>query len=89
MQFTWSERKSALATKDHGLDFVDVPLGFGGATYTFEDARLDDGAQRFETPGLLARVSVSIVHTETEGEIRVISFREATKSEASLCFSQI
>ena len=89
MQFTWSERKRALNIRDHGLDFIDVPRVFEGATYTFEDSRFDYGEQRFETLGLLAGVPVSIVHTETEDEIRVISFRKATKSEASLYFSQI
>ena len=89
MQFTWSERKCALNIKDDGLDFVDAPHVFEGATYTFEDSRFDYGEQRFETLGLLAGVPVSMVHTETEDEIRVISFRKATKNEATLYFSQI
>ena len=89
MQFTWSERKRTLNIKGHGLDFVDAPRVFEGATYTFEDSRFDYGEQRFETLGLMAGVPVSIVHTETEDEIRVISFRKATKNEASLYFHQI
>ena len=89
MQFTWSERKRTLNIKDHGLDFVDAPRVFEGATYTFEDSRFDYAEQRFETLGLLAGVPVSMVHTETEDEIRVISFRKATKNEATLYFSQI
>jgi hypothetical protein len=89
MRFTWSERKRTLNIKDHGLDFVDAPRVFEGVTFTFEDSRFDYGEQRFETLGLLAGVPASIVHTETEDEIRVISFRKATKSEASLYFSQI
>ena len=89
MQFTWSERKRTLNIKGHGLDFVDAPRVFEGATYTFEDSRFDYGEQRFETLGLMAGVPVSIVHTETEDEIRVISFRKATKNEASLYFRQI
>jgi hypothetical protein len=89
MQFSWSKRKRALNLKDHGLDFVDAPRVFEGATYTFEDDRFSYGEQRFETLGLLAGVPVSIVHTETENEIRVISFRKATKREANLYFQQI
>jgi hypothetical protein len=89
MQFTWSERKRAINLKEHGLDFVDAARVLEGATYTFEDDRFAYGEQRFETPGLLAGVPVSIVHTETEDEIRVISFRKATKREASLYFQQI
>ncbi len=89
MRFTWSERKRAINLKDHGLDFVDAPRVFEGTTYTFEDARFDYGEQRFETLGLLAGVPVSIVHTESEDEIRVISFRKATKREANIYFNQV
>ena len=89
MQFTWSERKRAINIKEHGLDFVDTPRVFEGLTYTFEDDRFNYSEQRFETLGLLAGVPVSIVHTETEDEIRVISFRKATKREADLYFNQV
>jgi uncharacterized protein len=89
MQFTWSERKRAINIKEHGLDFVDAPSVFVGFTFTFEDVRFAYGEQRFETLGLLAGVPVSIVHTETDDEIRIISFRKATKREANLYFSQI
>jgi uncharacterized DUF497 family protein len=89
MRFTWSERKRAINLKDHGLDFVDDPRVFEGATYTFEDDRFDYGEQRFETLGLLAGVPVSMVHTESADEIRVISFRKATKREANIYFQQV
>ena len=89
MRFTWSERKRVINLKDHGLDFVDAPRVFEGVTYTFEDARFDYGEQRFETLGLLAGVPVSIVHTESEDEIRVISFRKATKREANIYVQQV
>ena len=89
MRFTWSERKRAINLKDHGLDFIDAPRVFEGATYTFEDDRFDYGEQRYQTLGFLAGVPVSIVHTETEDEIRVISFRKATKREANLYFQQV
>ena len=51
--------------------------------------RFSYGEQRFETLGLLAGISVSIVHTETEHEIRIISFRKATNREAKIYFSEI
>ena len=89
MQFSWSERKRAINIKDHGLDFVDTPRVFEGVTFTFEDARFAYGEQRFETLGLLAGVPVSIVHTESYDEIRIISFRKATRPEAKLYYEQI
>ena len=89
MEFTWSEAKRATNLKAHGLDFVDAPRVFEGVTFTFEDDRFSYGEQRFVTLGLLAGVPVSLVHTETDHEIRVISFRKATNREAQIYFSQI
>ena len=81
MEFTWSETKQAANLKAHGLDFVDAPEGL---TFTFEDDRFSYNEQRFVTLGLLADIPVSIIHTETDHEIRIISFRKATKREITL-----
>jgi len=89
MEFTWSEAKRAANLKAHGLDFVDAPRVFEGVTFTFEDDRFSYGERRFVTLGLLAGVPVSLVHTETDHEIRVISFRKATNREAQIYFSQV
>ena len=89
MEFTWSKAKRAANLKAHGLDFVDAPLVFDGLTFTFEDDRFSYGEQRFVTLGLLAGTPVSIVHTETEHEIRIISFRKATQREAQIYFNEI
>ena len=89
MEFVWSEAKRAANIKGHGLDFVDAPRVFEGVTYTFEDDRFSYGEQRFITLGLLAGVPVSVVHTESQHEIRVISFRKATKREAQIYFDAV
>lgn len=89
MEFTWSERKRALNLKQHGLDFLDAAAVFEGLTFTYEDDRFSYREQRFVTLGLLAGAPVSIVHTETEHEIRIISFRQATHREAQLYFSAV
>ena len=89
MRFSWSERKRAINLKEHGLDFVDAARVFEGLTFSYEDDRFDYGEQRFITLGLLAGVPISIAHTETEDEIRVISFRKATSREARLYFNQV
>jgi len=72
-----------------GLDFVDASSVFEAATYTLEDNRFSYSEQRFVTLGLLAGIPVSIVHTENAHEIRVISFRKATKREAQIYFRAI
>ena len=62
---------------------------FEGTTYTFEDDRFSYGEQRFIRLGVLAGAVVSIVHTETEHESRVISFRKATKREAAIYVDEV
>ena len=54
---------------------------FADLTFTFEDDRYNYGEQRFITLGLLQGRFVAIVHTEINGEIRIISFRKGTKHE--------
>lgn len=89
MRFTWRESKRRRNLKDHGSDFVDAPRVFEGPTFTYEDDRFTYGEQRFVTLGFLAGISVSIVHTETEHEIHIISFRKATKREEQILFQSI
>jgi uncharacterized DUF497 family protein len=84
MRFTWSEVKRRRNLKEHGVDFADAPRVFEGPTFTYEDDRFEYGEQRFVTLGFLAGIPVSIVHTEGKHEIRVISFRKATKREAQI-----
>lgn len=89
MRFTWFERKRAINLREHGLDFVDAPRVFEGLTFTYEDDRFAYGEQRFITLGLLAGVPVSIAHTESDVEIRIISFRKATAGEAKRFFNEV
>jgi uncharacterized DUF497 family protein len=88
-EFTWSERKRRSNLARHGLDFADVPAVFAGLTFTYEDGRFRYHEQRFVTLGLLVDVPVSIVHTETAHEIRIISFRKATRGEARIYFESV
>ena len=62
---------------------------FEGLTSTIEDDRFAYYEQRFLTIGLLAGVPVSIIHTETAHEARIISFRKATKRETEIYFITI
>jgi uncharacterized protein len=89
MRYTWSESKRRRNLRDHGLDFRHTPAVFDGVTYTIEDDRLDYPEQRYVTLGLLGGIPVSIVHTETDDEIRIISFRKATRREHSIYFEAL
>ena len=89
MRFTWSERKRAINLREHGLDFVDAARVFEGLTFSYEDDRFAYGEQRFITLGLLAGVPVSVAHTESDDEIRIISFRKATGREEKRFFNEV
>jgi uncharacterized DUF497 family protein len=89
MRFTWNEAKRESNLRDHGLDFVDAPEVFEGATFTYEDDRFAYGDKRFVTLGLLRGIVVSIVHTETPRRINIISFRKATKHEQATFFKNL
>ena len=89
MRYAWDEAKRAANLRKHGLDFVDAPEVFAGSTCTVEDSRLAYGERRFLSFGFLRGIAVSIVHTETEDEIRIISFRDATKREAAFLLENL
>ena len=89
MHFSWDEKKRESNLKDHGLDFVDAEKVFEGPTFTYEDDRFEYREQRFVTLGFVSGVAVSIVHTETEDEIHVISFRKATTKEQIILFKSL
>ena len=89
IRLAWSERKRRINLQIHGLDFVDAATVFAGPTVTFEDDRFDYREQRLVTLGLLAGIPVSIVHTENDHDIRIISFRKATTREAALLLASV
>ena len=87
--FTWDESKRATNIRVHGIDFVDMHHVFAGLTFTFEDSRFNYRESRFVTLGLLKQTVVSVVHTEAQNVIRIISARKATKHEQTIFFRQI
>jgi uncharacterized protein len=89
MHFCWAENKREANLEAHSFDFVDAEKVFEGPTFTYEDDRFEYEEQRFVTLGFLNGVVVSIVHTETEDEIRVISFRKATTKEEIILFESL
>jgi uncharacterized DUF497 family protein len=87
--FTWSETKRASNFKVHGLDFVDAELVFRGLTLLTLDSRFAYPEIRYVSLGLLYGLNVTVVHTENENEIRIISFRKSTKQESETYFDEI
>jgi uncharacterized protein len=81
MSFTWDESKRRSNIVKHGFDFNDAQFVFAGLTFTFEDDRDDYGEQRFITLGLLQGRFIAVIHTEINGETRIISMRKGAKHE--------
>ena len=89
VRFVWSDAKRDSNLAKHGLDFADVELVFDGAILTVEDTRFWYGEKRYITLGLLHHTPVYIAHTEYAEEIRIISFRNATRREARIYFEEV
>jgi uncharacterized DUF497 family protein len=89
VRFTWSEAKRESNLAKHGFDFADAVSIFTATTFTFEDTRFCYSERRYITLGFLHHTLVSIVHTENAEEIRIISFRKATRREAEIFFEEV
>ncbi len=89
INFEWDEKKRRANIRKHGIDFVDLPPLFDGVIITIEDTPFDYGESRYITLGLLKHHVIVVVHTDREGNIRIISARKATKNESKQYFQQI
>jgi len=89
ISFTWSEAKRESNLAKHRLDFADAPGVFTGVTFTVEDTRYCYSERRYVTLGLLREVPVCIIHTDHAKQIRIISFRKATRRETEIYLDEI
>ena len=82
MDFEWNEAKNATNIAKHGIQFADAVRIFDGWTLTVPDDRFDYGEVRKLTTGVLDGVLLTtIVHTDREGRMRLISARPASTKE--------
>ena len=83
MTFTWDPTKAEENLKKHGVDFREAATVFDDPlSTTFPDADHSSGERRFLIVGLSALGrSLVVSHTETDGTIRIISARAATRRE--------
>ncbi len=81
MKFEWDENKRLINLQRHGFDFADAWQVFESHRVIFIDDRFDYGESRFVTIGFLSGRIVTIVYTEADEIIRIISLRKATKNE--------
>jgi uncharacterized protein len=81
MAYQWNREKAATNLRKHGIDFADAVSVFADdLAITITDDRFDE--ERFVTIGMdaMGRVLV-VVFTLRDDEIRLISARQATRTE--------
>jgi uncharacterized DUF497 family protein len=83
MDFEWDDAKAEANVKKHGVSFAEAATVFGDPlAITFFDPDHSDEEDRFLTIGLSVDNRVLILsHTDRGEKIRIISAREATRSE--------
>lgn len=85
MEFEWDENKNKKNIQKHGIDFNDAKEVFKDEKrVTYEDDRKDYGETRWITIGALFDAILSVVYTIRETVIRIISARDASRTERKL-----
>jgi uncharacterized DUF497 family protein len=87
--FTWSEAKREANRVKHRLDFADAVAVFTGVTFTVEDTRYCYSERRYITLGVLQEIPVCVIHTCHAHQIRILSFRKATRREAEIYVDEV
>jgi uncharacterized protein len=78
----WDEDKNRANLLKHGISFQEAELIFEGPVFSRQDARFDYGEVRTLSIGLIHEVvAVAVVHTDRNGEVRIISARLANRRE--------
>lgn len=73
MHFEYNDQKREQNYDKHGVDLLEAALIFEGPTLTRVDDRRDYGKVRYISLGLVDGVPYVVVHTERNGNTRLIS----------------
>ena len=82
LEFEWDPKKAAENLRRHHIDFNQAALVFSdpNAFEIFDDAQ-DYGEDRFARIATSGGKFLTVVYTEREGRVRIISARKATTDE--------
>jgi hypothetical protein len=89
MLFEWDEEKERINIAKHGIDFETAARVFADENrLELYDARHSDEEDRYMAIGMIGDVMyiVTVVFTERNEAIRLISARKATKQERKLYY---
>jgi uncharacterized protein len=82
MRFEWDENKNRQNLKKHGISFEEAKEIFEGIIFTSIDERfVYEEIREISIGAIQGIVIVTVIHTEREGIIRIISARKATPKE--------
>ncbi len=87
MEFEWDENKNQSNQQKHDISFEEASEIFRYPMYEIVDTRQDYGEVRYIGIGRNNQMVVlTVVFTERESRIRIISARQANKNERKLYY---
>jgi len=87
MEFEWDVDKNKLNQKKHQISFEEAAEIFRYPTYEVADSRVNYGETRYIAIGRNNKlIIITVVYTEREGTIRLISARRANTQEKKLYY---
>lgn len=81
MEFEWDEIKRQQNLDKHGVDFLYAALMFENPILTVQDTRRTYSEVRFVSLGIVGGAVYSIVHTQRNENIRIISAWKGGRKE--------
>ena len=89
LEFEWDDRKAAINLHNHQVSFVQAAAAFRDHfAVEWVDAREAYGEERVILLGLSDGQVLTVVYTERDTRIRIISARRATDHEQHIYFRQ-
>ncbi len=80
--YVWDEAKRKSNLKKHGLDFIDACLVYENSEKCTYDASRGDEYRLMDVALAVVRGRLlTLVYTEQDDEVRLISFRNASRTE--------
>ena len=87
--FEWDEEKAAINIRKHGIDFNDAKQVFEDDFAVDEvDDSMEYEEDRFIITGLMDGYLITVIYTERNDTLRLISARKASKYEERKYHSQ-
>jgi uncharacterized DUF497 family protein len=82
LEFEWDEGKNRVNWAKHGWDFADAIRVFLDPLFDgTEDRSLDYGERRYKVTGYAGYNLVTVIYTERDGIVRMISARRPSPQE--------